>query len=43
LIGTDDSAGLLREGDLLVILSLDRFGRYYTEIKTEWDRITNQS
>lgn len=42
LIGTDHSAGLLREGDLLVLLSLDRFGRNYTEIKTEWDRITNQ-
>lgn len=42
LIGTDYSAGLLREGDLLVLLSLDRFGRNYTEIKTEWDRITNQ-
>lgn len=42
LIGTDQSAGLLREGDLLVLLSLDRFGRNYTEIKTEWDRITNQ-
>lgn len=42
LIGTENSAGLLREGDLLVLLSLDRFGRNYTEIKTEWDRITNQ-
>lgn len=42
LIGTDKSAGLLREGDLLVLLSLDRFGRNYTEIKGEWNRITNQ-
>lgn len=41
LIGTENSAGLLREGDLLVLLSLDRFGRNYTEIKGEWDRITN--
>jgi DNA invertase Pin-like site-specific DNA recombinase len=41
LIGTEKSAGLLREGDLLVLLSLDRFGRNYMEIKGEWDRITN--
>ena len=41
LVGTETSAGLLREGDLLVILSLDRFGRNYSEIKEEWGRITN--
>lgn len=42
LVGTETSAGLLREGDLLVLLSLDRFGRNYSEIKEEWDRITNK-
>lgn len=41
LVGTEISAGLLREGDILVLLSLDRFGRNYFEIKEEWDRITN--
>lgn len=41
LVGTEYSAGLLREGDLLVLLSLDCFGRNYTEIKSEWDYITN--
>lgn len=28
--------GLLRQGDLLVVHSLDRFGRNYTEILEEW-------
>jgi len=41
LVGTEISAGLLREGDILVLLSLDRFGRNYFEIKEEWNRITN--
>lgn len=31
---------LLREGDLLVISSIDRFGRNYTEILEEWRHIT---
>lgn len=31
----------LREGDLLIICSLDRLGRNYAEIKQEWDYITN--
>ncbi len=30
----------LRKGDLLVICSLDRLGRNYTEIRTEWEYIT---
>lgn len=30
----------LREGDLLVIVSLDRLGRNYTEIRKEWEYIT---
>jgi len=41
LVGTDISAGLLREGDILVLLSLDRFGRNYLEIKEEWNHTTN--
>lgn len=31
----------LRQGDLLVICSLDRLGRNYAEIRQEWDFITN--
>ena len=30
----------LREGDLLIITSLDRLGRNYIEIQKEWDYIT---
>lgn len=30
----------LREGDTVVILSLDRLGRNYDDIKTEWEYIT---
>jgi DNA invertase Pin-like site-specific DNA recombinase len=30
----------LRKGDLLVICSLDRLGRNYTEIRKEWEYIT---
>lgn len=40
LIGTDTTAPLLREGDLLVICSLDRLGRNYSEIQKQWQRIT---
>jgi len=29
-----------REGDLLIVTSLDRLGRNYTEIKEQWDLIT---
>ena len=32
--------GRLREGDLLVVTSLDRFGRNYEDIKKEWNYIT---
>ena len=41
LIGTKSNTPLLREGDVLVIVSLDRLGRNYTEMKTMWDYITN--
>ena len=41
LVGTDDTAPLLHEGDLLIVTSLDRLGRNYTEIKEQWSLITN--
>lgn len=31
---------ILREGDLLVVMSIDRLGRNYQEIKSEWQEIT---
>ena len=41
LVGTKDTAPLLHEGDLLIIVSLDRLGRNYTEIKEQWQYITS--
>ena len=41
LVGTEDTAPLLHEGDLLIVTSLDRLGRNYTEIKEQWFLITN--
>lgn len=41
LVGTDEVAPRLREGDLLVIYSIDRLGRNYNEIRKQWDYITN--
>ncbi len=41
LIGTADTTPLLREGDLLVVISLDRLGRNYSEMRQMWDYITN--
>lgn len=40
LVGTTNTAPLLHEGDLLLITSLDRLGRNYTEIKEQWEFIT---
>lgn len=40
LIGTEKTMPILREGDLLVICSLDRLGRNYTEVKEQWEYIT---
>lgn len=40
LVGTADTASVLHEGDLLIICSIDRLGRNYAEIRTEWERIT---
>lgn len=42
LIGTDKTVPLMREGDLLVITSIDRLGRNYEEIQREWKRITKE-
>ena len=42
LVGSDQNAPLLREGDLLIITSLDRLGRNYTEIHEQWRRITKE-
>ena len=36
LIGTEDTAPLLHKDDLLIICSLDRLGRNYTEIYEVW-------
>ncbi len=40
LVGTPETAPLLHEGDLLVIVSLDRLGRNYAEIREQWQLIT---
>lgn len=42
LVGTPTTAHLLHEGDLLVICSLDRLGRNYTEIREQWELITKE-
>ncbi len=41
LVGSNSNAPLLREGDLLVILSIDRLGRNYEEIRQQWEYITH--
>ena len=40
LVGTENTAPLLHSGDMLVIVSLDRLGRNYTEIRKQWEHIT---
>ena len=40
LVGTETTLPALQPGDLLVVLSLDRLGRNYTEIQREWQHIT---
>lgn len=42
LVGSDHNAPLLRENDLLIITSLDRLGRNYTEIHEQWRKITKE-
>lgn len=41
LIGTENTSPTLQKGDLLVVVSLDRMGRNYTEIKEQWQHITH--
>lgn len=41
LIGTDKTAPVLRENDIMVVCSLDRLGRNYTEIREQWQHITH--
>ena len=40
LVGTENTAPILHKGDLLIILSLDRLGRNYKEIREQWQLIT---
>lgn len=40
LVGTENTVPLLHAGDLLVIYSIDRLGRNYTEIREQWKHIT---
>ncbi len=42
LVGSEHNSALLREGDLLIITSLDRLGRNYTEIHEQWRKITKE-
>ena len=42
LVGSDQNAPLMRKGDMLIITSLDRLGRNYTEIRQQWIRITKE-
>ena len=42
LVGTDTTAPIMREGDCLVVTSLDRLGRNYDEIRQWWQYITTQ-
>lgn len=42
LVGTENTTPLLREGDLLIIYSIDRLGRNYTEIQNQWQYITKE-
>lgn len=42
LVGTEEAAGKLQEGDCLMIYSIDRLGRNYTEIRKQWEYITKE-
>ena len=41
LVVTENTNPTLKKGDLLVVVSLDRMGRNYTEIKEQWQHITH--
>lgn len=40
LVGTEHTLPILHEGDCVVILSIDRLGRDYEQIKEQWQYIT---
>lgn len=40
--GYQEMVSKLTEGDIVVVYSLDRLGRNYDDIRTEWDKITRQ-
>jgi len=40
LVGTETTAPILREGDCVVFCSLDRLGRSFDEILTQWKYLT---
>lgn len=42
LVGTKETAPVLRAGDTLVVYSIDRLGRNYTEIRHQWEYITHE-
>jgi DNA invertase Pin-like site-specific DNA recombinase len=42
LVGTVQTAPVLRKGDVLVILSLDRLGRNYEAVRQQWRHITKE-
>ena len=42
LTGTEDASGKLREGDVLMVYSIDRLGRNYHEIRREWEYIVKE-
>ena len=42
LVGSPQNTPLLRSGDTLVITSIDRLGRNYTEIQEQWKRLTQE-
>lgn len=42
LVGTKESASMLRKDDLLIVYSIDRLGRNYTEILKQWQYITQE-
>ncbi len=42
LVGTEEVEPALREGDLLVVMSIDRLGRNYDDIKKQWEYVTKE-